>query len=85
MDLAVSDWAEDDANVSTYEDALANGQTFKIDYVRVYECSMNPETGKGCETVRAGYDMSEADHSTGALVTGSAPIPTPPAPLLLRI
>ena len=79
MDLAVSDWAEGDANASTYEDALANGQTFKIDYVRVYECSMNPETGKGCETVRAGYDMSEADHSTGALVTGSAPIPSPPA------
>ena len=79
LDLAVSDWALDDANASTYEDALANGQTFKIDYVRVYECSMNPETGKGCETVRAGYDMSESDHSTGALVTGSAPIPSPPA------
>ena len=79
LDLAISNWAEDDANASTYEDALANGQTFKIDYVRVYECSMNPETGKGCETVRAGYDMSEAEHSTGALVTGLAPIPSPPA------
>ena len=79
IDLAVGSWADEAEAASTYVDALANGQTFKIDYVRVYECSMNPETGNGCETVRAGYDMSEADHSTGALVTGLAPIPSPPA------
>ena len=39
---------------------------------------MNPETGKGCETVRAGYDMSEDDHPTGALVEGAAPVPAIP-------
>lgn len=80
MNLAVGgDWPENANETGVNADAFANGQTLKIDYVRVYECSMNPATGKGCETVRAGYDMSEADHSTGALVTGLAPIPSPPA------
>jgi beta-glucanase (GH16 family) len=80
MNLAVGgDWPENVNETGVDADAFANGQTLKIDYVRVYECSMNPETGKGCETVRAGYDMLEADHPTGALLVGDAPIPTPPA------
>ena len=80
MNLAVGgDWPENVNETGVDADAFANGQTLMIDYVRVYECSMNPETGKGCETVRAGYDMLEADHPTGALVQGDAPIPTPPA------
>ena len=54
--------------------AFADGQTYEIDYVRVYECASDPETGKGCETVRPGYDSLE-----DALVEGAAPIPTPPS------
>ena len=80
MNLAVGgDWPENVNELGVDAEAFANGQTLKVDYVRVYECSMNPETGKGCETVRAGYDMLEADHPTGALLVGDAPIPTPPA------
>ncbi|MCB4434881.1 family 16 glycosylhydrolase [Alteromonas sp. McT4-15] len=54
--------------------AFADGQTYEIDYVRVYECASDPETGKGCETIRPGYDSLE-----DALVEGAAPIPTPPS------
>jgi beta-glucanase (GH16 family) len=80
MNLAVGgNWPENVNDTGIDADAFASGQTLKVDYVRVYECSMNPETGKGCETVRAGYDMLEADHPTGALLVGEAPIPTPPA------
>lgn len=52
-----------------------NGQTYQIDYVRVYECSIDPITGRGCETLRPGYDDLE-----DALVEGVAPSPTPPVP-----
>ena len=34
----------------------------------------NPETGKGCDTVRSGYDDLE-----DGLVEGAAPVPVPPA------
>ncbi|WP_394389576.1 family 16 glycosylhydrolase [Shewanella woodyi] len=57
-------------------EVFADGQTFAIDYVRVYECASNPDTGKGCETVRPGYDSLD-----DALVEGKAPnppLPTPP-------
>lgn len=59
--------------------ALENGQTFEIDYVRVFECSLDPDTGKGCETVRAGYQTEKTDDNPdGALVLGVAPTPPPP-------
>jgi len=80
MNLAVGgNWPENVNEMGVDSDAFENGQTLKIDYVRVFECSMNPATGKGCETVRAGYDMVELDLPTGALLVGDAPIPTPPA------
>lgn len=60
--------------------AFENGQHFEVDYVRVYQCGVNPDTGKGCETVRAGYDVEATDEfSAGALVLGKAPIPSPPS------
>ncbi len=68
------DWAENTNNLGVDPEAFANGQIFEIDYIRVYQCQQNPETGKGCETVRAGYD-DLAD----ALVQGKAPIPSPPS------
>ncbi len=68
------DWPENVNNLGIDAEAFANGQTFEIDYVRVYECQQNPDTGKGCETVRPGYDSLE-----DALVEGEAPIPSPPS------
>ena len=83
MNLAVGGtWPESVNETGVDPDAFTNGQALKVDWVRVYECSINPETGKGCETVRAGYDMFEKDHPTGALVEGAAPpppIPTGPS------
>ncbi len=56
---------------------FADGQTFAIDYVRVYECASNPNTGKGCETVRSGYDSLD-----DAMVEGKAPNPPLPIPIV---
>jgi hypothetical protein len=66
------------------ESAFAEGASYQIDYVRVYECSINPLDGAGCESTRAGYktEASEAN-PTGALVIGVAP--TPPLPPGLAI
>ncbi|MDA8944540.1 family 16 glycosylhydrolase [Porticoccaceae bacterium] len=80
MNLAVGgNWPEGANDTGVDASAFANGQTLMIDYVRVYECSMNPETGKGCETVRAGYDMLEGKHPTAALLEGDTPVPVRPA------
>jgi beta-glucanase (GH16 family) len=54
--------------------AFAEGQTLEVDYVRVYECTADPLTGRGCETVTPGYDVDVADG--GKLVEGRAPAPT---------
>ena len=67
-------WPENVNNTGIDASAFENGQSFEIDYVRVYQCQSDPETGKGCETVRPGYD-NVAD----ALVEGKAPIPSPPS------
>lgn len=74
MNLAVGGaWPENVNELGVDAEAFANGQTFEIDYVRVYECAADPITGKGCETIRAGY----LDEET--LVEGEAPIPSPPS------
>ena len=54
--------------------AFENGNSYIVDYVRVYQCQQDTITGKGCETVRPGYDSLD-----GALVEGKAPIPSPPS------
>ncbi|WP_440057022.1 family 16 glycosylhydrolase (plasmid) [Pseudoalteromonas sp. T1lg65] len=75
LNLAVGgDWPENANELGVDADAFAQGQHFEIDYVRVYQCALDPETGKGCETVRGGYDSKE-----DALVEGKAPIPAPPS------
>lgn len=68
------DWAENTNEMGIDAEAFANGQTFEIDYIRVYQCQQNPDTGKGCETIRGGWDKLD-----DALVEGAAPIPTPPS------
>ncbi|MEH6395899.1 family 16 glycosylhydrolase [Pseudoalteromonas sp.] len=75
LNLAVGgDWPENVNNLGVDAGAFTEGQTYTIDYVRVYECASNPDTGKGCETVRPGYDSLD-----DALVEGAAPVPTPPS------
>ena len=74
LNLAVGgDWPENVNETGIDAAAFTNGQHYEIDYVRVYQCQSNPETGKGCETVRGGYDSLE-----DALEEGKAPIPKPP-------
>ena len=68
------DWPANVNETGIDAEAFAEGQTYEVDYVRVYECASDPETGKGCETVRPGYDSLE-----DALVEGAAPIPAPPS------
>lgn len=59
--------------------AFANGQTYEIDYVRVYKCNADEADGSGCENIRNGYNEVATDENpTGALVLGVAPTPTPP-------
>lgn len=74
MNLAVGgNWPENVNELGIDETALENGQTLEIDYVRVYECAANPQTGRGCETIRDGYKDEET------YVEGQAPIPSPPS------
>lgn len=75
LNLAVGgDWAGNVNDTGIDAAAFADGQAFEIDYVRVYECSINPDNGAGCETTRQGYNDEE-----DALVLGAAPIPAPPS------
>jgi beta-glucanase (GH16 family) len=85
------DWAENSNNNGVDSEAFVNGQTFEIDYVRVYQCNQDTDTGKGCETIRPGYDKLPTDLTaviteehpdgvpwgspSGALVEGAAPNP----------
>ncbi|MEM5480953.1 family 16 glycosylhydrolase [Pseudoalteromonas fuliginea] len=71
LNLAVGgDWPENVNDLGVDASAFENGQTFAIDYVRVYQCASDPNTGKGCETVRPGYDSLD-----DALLEGEAPVP----------
>lgn len=51
--------------------AYANGNAMLVDYVRVYQCSKDPVTGKGCATINS-------DYYNGTYVRGAAPVPIPP-------
>jgi beta-glucanase (GH16 family) len=68
------DWPENTNNTGVDATAFGAENKFEIDYVRVYQCMSDSETGRGCETVRAGYDDLE-----DGLVEGKAPVPMPPS------
>ncbi|AZQ84852.1 glycoside hydrolase family 16 protein [Colwellia sp. Arc7-635] len=68
------DWPENVNNLGVDATAFHAENKFEVDYVRVYQCQSDPETGQGCDTVRAGYDSLD-----DALVEGKAPIPVPPS------
>jgi len=67
-------WPENVNNTGVDASAFHADNKFEIDYVRVFQCQSDPETGKGCETVRPGYDNKD-----DGLVEGKAPVPTPPS------
>jgi beta-glucanase (GH16 family) len=81
LNLAVGgDWPANVNDTGIDESAFENGQSYEVDYVRVYECASDPITGKGCETIRVGYKNEATDDDpTGALVIGKAPIPSIPS------
>jgi hypothetical protein len=58
MNLAVGgNWA---ANVNEQGiDESVFPQTLLIDYVRVYECSISPANGKGCEAIGENAELVE--------------------------
>jgi len=70
------DWPENVNELGVDASAFNAENKFEIDYVRVYQCMADTNTGKGCETVRAGYDIeADEDNPNGALVLGKAPNP----------
>lgn len=74
------DWSENTNEFGVDADAFTDGQAFIIDYVRVYQCSTDPDTGAGCETLRAGYDQYvDEDNPEYALLEGEAPNPPDPS------
>lgn len=82
LNLAVGgNWPSNVNDTGIDASAFAEGQVYEIDYVKVYECAINPLTGAGCETVRQGYkDEPTEDNPNGALVYGKAPTPEAPVP-----
>lgn len=76
LNLAIGgNFPENTNNGGVDASALENGQSLQVDWVRVYECSTDPMTGRGCESVRPGYDSLD-----DALLEGEAPSPSPPIP-----
>ncbi len=70
-------WAENVNNGGIDYSAFNDSNAFEFDYVRVYECSVDPLTGKGCAGVQDGYDAPKAE--SGTLVEGLAPTPIKPS------
>lgn len=68
------DWPSNVNNTGIDANAFVSSNSFEIDYIRVYECSIDTETGKGCDTISSG-SISIDD----ALENGKAPIPLPPS------
>lgn len=72
MNLAVGGNFPENTNLGGIDaSAFTDGQTFQIDWVRVFQCAEDTATGAGCESVSEGY-LDET------LVDGKA---IPPSPL----
>lgn len=63
-------WPENSHQRGIDAQAFAQGNSYLIDYVRVYQCRLNPDTGIGCQT-------PAHPSVTPTLVKGLAPRPTP--------
>lgn len=74
LNLAVGGaWAGNVNNTGIDETVFP--QTLQIDYVRVYQCSISPQTGKGCATIGEGAELVPG-HARPAI--GDANLPGPP-------
>ncbi|WP_340677376.1 di-heme oxidoredictase family protein [Paraglaciecola sp.] len=62
--------------------AFHQNNSFEVDYIRVYECSISPANGQGCATITPGYD--ELIQNGGTLQQGKAPTPVPPSDGIAR-
>ncbi|QOL25210.1 carbohydrate binding domain-containing protein [Thalassotalea sp. LPB0316] len=51
--------------------AYVDGNAYQVDYVRVYQCTKDPITGKGCATI-------SSDYYNDTYIKGAAPVPIPP-------
>ena len=70
-------WPENVNQGGVDASAFNESNAFEVDYVRVYECSVNPTTGQGCATVTDAYlDPIDAG---GTLNYGAAPTPVAPS------
>jgi beta-glucanase (GH16 family) len=67
-------WPENTGVGGIDSSAIHENNVFQIDYVRVYECSVDAQTGKGCATTFEGYDEKDK-----TLIDGKAPAPVPPS------
>ncbi|ACE84208.1 glycoside hydrolase family 16 protein [Cellvibrio japonicus] len=77
LNLAVGgNWAANTNNLGIDESVFP--QTLQIDYVRVYECSVSPQTGKGCATLG-----DEAELVRGYQRPGIGPVELPGPPQLV--
>ena len=71
------DWPEAVNQKGVDANAFSAENTFEIDYVRVYQCNVEPATGKGCATVHADY-LNPVNEG-GTLINGKAPVPIKPS------
>ncbi|MBN23551.1 MAG: glucan endo-1,3-beta-D-glucosidase [Alteromonadaceae bacterium] len=62
--------------------AFDGQNSFDVDYVRVFECSVSPSTGEGCATVTDNYLDPKSEG--GTLINGAAPAPTAPSDGIAR-
>ena len=83
LNFAVGGSWPEAVNQGGVDSSAFDGQnSFDVDYVRVYECSISPSTGEGCATVTDNYLDPIADG--GTLVNGAAPVPTAPSDGIAR-
>ena len=74
LNLAVGGaWAGSVNNTGIDENVFP--QTLQIDYVRVYQCSVSPQTGKGCATINEDAELVPG-HTRPEI--GDANLPGPP-------
>ncbi len=60
LNLAVGgNWPENTNQKGIDEQAFALGQHMQIDFVRVYQCAVDPVTGKGCNTSSSEHVLIE--------------------------
>ncbi|WP_371374584.1 family 16 glycosylhydrolase [Thalassotalea aquiviva] len=73
------DWAENVHGGGIDAAAFEGGNTMEVDYVRVYQCAISPDTGKGCATVRPNYDKVASEETPDGALLEDPNTPNPPS------